>query len=99
MNVLVRYGVLVDLTAALQCRRCFGLGRDRYDGKRACERCAGTGVRADGWSYDAGPFRVEVGSIVETEPTPHTDGRPAIATVIELDTHQPAFKRILRVIE
>lgn len=98
MNVLVKYGVLVDLATALRCRRCTGKGHERFEPEKTCPRCGGSGVRPDGWAYDSGPFRVEVGSIVETEPTPYTNGERAVATVVALDTDEPATKRLLGVI-
>ena len=102
MNVLVRYGVLIDLAQALRCRRCEGGGAERFGptAGEACPRCEGSGTHIEGWAYRTDGHRVEIGTIVEVPPTPYTGGRVAVATVVALDVDEPlATKSILRVVQ
>jgi hypothetical protein len=99
---IVLYSRGVDVERARTCRRCLGGGRERHgpDAGQTCPRCAGSGVRPDGWAYQAGDLPVRIGSIVETPPTPRSNGKPMIATVIGVDEPVDVrpFKRLLRVL-
>jgi len=104
MNVLVKYGRLVDLEAALRCRRCEGGGRERFgpDAGATCPRCDGSGRRADGWAYQANGLTLNVGDLVEVPPTPRSvPGRPVFATVVALDAEFEGVpkSRVLRLVE
>lgn len=86
MIVTVVYGRVVDMDAARRCQRC-DRGRERHGPKagRPCPRCNGSGIRPDGWAYLADPaIELAIGDLVETPPTPYSNGRTQVATVIDL---------------
>ena len=100
MNVTVVYGKIVDMDAARRCQRCYGGGSERHGARKGgtCPHCDGTGVRPEGWAYDAGPLDVEIGDLVRCPPTPYSDGEAVIGTVVALDAEPRPGKALKTII-
>lgn len=73
---------------ALTCRRCEGTGEERFSPGFQCPNCEGTGdSRDNGWTYVApDEWRLKVGDRVVVPPTPRSEGKEQVATVIGLDS-------------
>lgn len=73
---------------ALTCRRCEGRGHERFEPEVGCPSCGGDGnSRDNGWTYVAPDnLALRVGDRVVVPPTPRSDGKEQVCTVIGLDS-------------
>ena len=85
MIITVCYGRVTNLDGARRCQRCDGSKRERYGPAAACSRCQGTGIRPEGWAYEApDDLGLALGDLVECPPTPYSSGHRVLATVFDL---------------